>query len=111
MLALRTEYFGRVLDLLHYNISEAGAISYYLLKDLSEEELIRAIVRPTSDLAIESYGSPRKRYGFRYAPGVPQAIAKRSKREFRPAAPSRNAACLQPVARCCTRRAGSMTKR
>jgi Novel STAND NTPase 1 len=81
VLALRTEYFGRVLDLLHYNISEAGAISYYLLKDLSEEELIRAIVRPTSDLAIESYGSPRKRYGFRYAPGVPQAIARDLKRE------------------------------
>ena len=81
VLALRTEYFGRVLDALQYGVFDVGATSYYLLKELSEQELIRAIVRPTSDQPVKpGQQSPRDKYRFRYAAGVPQAIAKELKR-------------------------------
>jgi hypothetical protein len=80
VLALRTEYFGRILDPLEYNIFETQNVNYYLLKELSEDDLIRAIVRPTSDDHFGDHGSPRHEYKFRFARGLPQLIAKDLKR-------------------------------
>ncbi len=75
ILAIRTEFFGRLIDELRQNISDTPRIADYLLRDLSEEQLIRAIVRPTLDQSIGNFGNPRQHYRFKFAPSVPQAIA------------------------------------
>jgi hypothetical protein len=80
VLSFRTEFFGRILDQLDYSFFDGGNIGYFLLKELSGQDLIRAIVRPTVDQAIEKYGSPREKYCFRFAPNVPQKIAADLKR-------------------------------
>ena len=76
ILSLRTEYLGRTLDHLDQSVPDTGKINFYLLKDVSEQDLIRAIVRPTSEQPYGNHGSPRQRYKFRFAPGVPQRIAR-----------------------------------
>jgi hypothetical protein len=75
ILAIRTEFFGRLIDELRQSINDTTRISDYLLRDLSEEQLIRAIVRPTLDQSVGNYGNPRQHYRFKFAPSVPQAIA------------------------------------
>ena len=47
-----------------------------LLRDFSRSALIEAITRPTSETPLApGQPAPREKYGFRYAEGIPEAIA------------------------------------
>ena len=47
-----------------------------LLRDFSRSALIEAITRPTSEISLaDRKPSPREKYGFRYAEGIPEMIA------------------------------------
>src|SRR5262249_569059 len=77
VVSLRTEYFGRLVDRLRRGVREAAGVREYLLTDFDEESLVEAIRRPTVEVPIP-YASevPREKYGFRYAEGVPEQIAR-----------------------------------
>jgi WD40 repeat protein len=64
--ALRTEYYGRFVDGLRRGVWPAYGVREYLLTDLNEAQLTEAILRPTKF----------ERYGFRYVPGVAEALAR-----------------------------------
>jgi hypothetical protein len=66
ILAIRTEFFGRLVDELRQSIYDSIRIADYLLRDLSEEQVIRAIVRPTLDQSVGIFGNPRRHYRFKY---------------------------------------------
>jgi hypothetical protein len=76
ILALRTEYFGRLLARLRRNAFDAAVISDYLLTDLADDQLLEAIVRPSSSDDVDGYGAPRDVYKFKYAGRVAQGIAR-----------------------------------
>ena len=76
--ALRTEYYGRVIDRLRRGLYDMGRIREYLLSEIGEDDLLEAIRRPTFDKAIPYTSEvPFVKYGFRYAPGVAEEIARR----------------------------------
>ena len=76
IVSLRTEYYGRLLDHLRAGRRDMTGVRDDLLRDFSRDELIEAITRPTRETPLaEGQPSPRERYGFRYAPGLPEAIA------------------------------------
>jgi hypothetical protein len=76
--ALRTEYYGRVIDRLRQGLHDVGSIREYLLTDIDEPALVEAIRRPTSDEPIPHAAEiPAGKYGFRYGEGVAAAIASR----------------------------------
>ena len=76
ILALRTEYYGRLIDGLRRGLRDVGGVREYLLTDFDEDTLVEAIRRPTSEAEIP-YASevPYKKYRFRYAEGIPKKIA------------------------------------
>ena len=75
---LRTEYYGRVIDRLRRGLQDAGSIREYLLTDFDEVDLLEAIRRPTAAEAIPYTSDvPFKKYGFRFADGVAEEIARR----------------------------------
>jgi tetratricopeptide (TPR) repeat protein len=76
IVSLRTEYYGRLLDHLRAGRQDLTGVRDDLLRDFSQEALIAAIERPTSELPIaEGQPSPREKYGFRFAEGVAAQIA------------------------------------
>jgi formylglycine-generating enzyme required for sulfatase activity/tetratricopeptide (TPR) repeat protein len=77
IVALRTEYFGRFVDRLRRGAVDSTGVREYLLADFDEATLAEAVRRPTSDKAIP-YASevPFAKYGFRYADGVAEALAR-----------------------------------
>jgi WD40 repeat protein len=77
IVALRTEYYGRLVDRLRRGVHEAVGVREYLLTDFDEERLTEAIRRPTSTTKV-LYSSevPFEKYGFRYAEGVAEQIAR-----------------------------------
>lgn len=78
ILAIRTEFFGRLIYELRHSIDYSSRIPDYFLMDLSEEQLVRAIVLPTSDQPVGNFSipqEPRKHYHFMFAPGLPETIA------------------------------------
>ncbi len=78
ILALRTEYYGRVIDRLRRGLHDTGSIREYLLTDFDEDDLTEAIRRPTSAEPIPyAVDIPFEKYGFRYAPGAAEEIARR----------------------------------
>ncbi|QEH32544.1 WD domain, G-beta repeat [Aquisphaera giovannonii] len=64
IVALRTEYYGRLLDHLRQGRRDLVGVRDDLLRDFSRADVIEAIKRPTAEA----------RYGFRYADGVPEEI-------------------------------------
>jgi len=76
IVALRTEYYGRLLDHLRAGRRDLTGVRDDLLRDFSRSALIEAITRPTSETPLAP-GQPaaREQYGFRYAEGIPEAIA------------------------------------
>ena len=76
IISLRTEYYGRLLDHLRAGRRDLTGVRDDLLRDFSRSALIEAITRPTSEVPLaDGQPSPREKYGFRYAEGMPEAIA------------------------------------
>jgi len=76
IISLRTEYYGRLLDHLRAGRRDLTGVRDDLLRDFSRSTLIEAITRPTSETPLaDGQPSPREKYGFRYADGIPEAIA------------------------------------
>ena len=76
IISLRTEYYGRLLDHLRAGRRDLTGVRDDLLRDFSRSALIEAITRPTSETPLApGQPSPREKYGFRYAEGIPEAIA------------------------------------
>ena len=76
IISLRTEYYGRLLDHLRAGRRDLTGVRDDLLRDFSRSALIEAITRPTSETPLaDGQPSPREKYGFRYAEGIPEAIA------------------------------------
>jgi CHAT domain-containing protein/tetratricopeptide (TPR) repeat protein len=76
ILAIRTEYFGRLVAKLGRTAASPRGVTDYLLTDLSEDRLVKAIKRPSSEERVQELGSsPRGRYGFRFADGLAEKIA------------------------------------
>jgi tetratricopeptide (TPR) repeat protein len=71
LVALRTEFYGRFLDKTRQVAADTVNIRDYLLSELTEDQLVSAIVRPTLKDAVSSYGKPYEHYGFEYEPDVP----------------------------------------
>jgi hypothetical protein len=76
IISLRTEYYGRLLDHLRAGRRDLTGVRDDLLRDFCRSALIEAITRPTSQAPLAAgQPSPRAKYGFRYAEGIPEAIA------------------------------------
>ena len=76
IVALRTEYYGRLLDHLRAGRRDLIGVRDDLLRDFSRSALIEAITRPTSETPlVPGQPAPREQYGFRYAEGIPGKIA------------------------------------
>lgn len=74
LVALRTDYFGWLFSSILQAEVDQPHVKYYLLRDLTRGQLIDAITLPTSEDAVEGYGSPRSHYRFRYEEGLPEKI-------------------------------------
>ena len=78
LLSIRTEFYGRLLDMIRRHKADIARIRDYMLGDLTREQLIEAITRPTStDLRqeiIRGDGQPRKYYRFFYEPNLVEKI-------------------------------------
>ena len=75
IIAFRTEYHGQFYAQLRYS-ADVSRIADYFLADLARDQIIEAIVRPTSRQKICGYPiSPRDYYGFEYDEGLPEQIA------------------------------------
>jgi tetratricopeptide (TPR) repeat protein len=76
IVSLRTEFYGRLIGSLRQGPNGATGIRDYLLADLDRDDLVAFVTRPTSDRPIDHAREvPRDRYGFRFAEGVPEALA------------------------------------
>ena len=77
ILSMRTEYHGRLIDRLRRGVAETQGVREYLLTDLDLDALTEAIRRPTEAVRVRyADRAPFEVYGFRYAPGVAEAIAR-----------------------------------
>jgi energy-coupling factor transporter ATP-binding protein EcfA2 len=74
IVALRTEFYGRFIDALQVD-KRAAEFKQFLLSDLPRAALIEAIVRPTRQEALGSFGAPYDVYKFSFEPGLPEKIA------------------------------------
>ena len=76
IVALRTEYHGRLIDRLRRGVAETRSVREYLLTDLHKDALVEFIRRPTLQTKIRySDQVPREVYGFAYEDGVAETIA------------------------------------
>lgn len=76
IVCFRTEYHGQFYSQLRYG-ADVSRISDYFLNEFSEEQIVEAIVRPTSTDHIRGYGVPQAYYHFDFEKGLPTTIAKR----------------------------------
>ena len=76
IIALRTEFYGRFFNAMSLDFGAGAADSkQYELGDLSKEDIIRAIKRPTETDVVPGYGVPFDKYKFSYDQGVAERIA------------------------------------
>lgn len=74
LIALRTDYYGRFVGHMQRSHLKQPAVTHYLLDDLTPEQIVSAIERPTERDSKGDYGAPFDFYGFEYEPGLPQKI-------------------------------------
>lgn len=74
MFAFRTEFYGRFISEYGWSSIQSRNTQHYLLEELTEAQLLEAIVRPTSQRDIPGYGRPFDQYGFSFEPGLPEKI-------------------------------------
>jgi tetratricopeptide (TPR) repeat protein len=80
VVSLRTEYHGRLTDKLRKGANPTAGVRDYLLTDFGHEALTEVIRRPTSAEAVEHAAEvPAEKYGFRFAAGVAEDIARRTR--------------------------------
>jgi hypothetical protein len=80
ILSLRTEYHGRLTDGLRHGPQEVKGVRDYLLTDFGREQLLDAILRPTSPVPVvtpilHTADAPIEHYRFRYEDGLAEQIA------------------------------------
>jgi hypothetical protein len=75
IICFRTEYHGQFYAQLRYG-ADVSRINDYYLSDFTEEQLLEAILRPTSKEEIRGYGTPNDYYHFQYDGDLPHVIAK-----------------------------------
>jgi len=73
LVALRTEYFGRFVSAARRGFRGAGIAEYYL-DELSDAQVVEAILRPTAEEAVGALGAPRDFYRFTFDDGVAEQI-------------------------------------
>lgn len=73
LIALRTEYFGRFVSRARRGLRITG-ISEYYLDELSDPQIIEAVMRPTSIAEVNGLSSPHSLYQFDFKPGVVEGI-------------------------------------
>jgi tetratricopeptide (TPR) repeat protein len=79
IISLRTDYYGPLLDNLRAGRHDLTTVRDYFLRELSEDQTVEAIERPASDRPLaEGQPAPREHYKFRFAEGLPRAIARRA---------------------------------
>jgi hypothetical protein len=84
ILAVRTDYYGRLTDVLRKGLRDLRGVRDYLLTDLDREELLEAVLRPTSaDKGPYAAQSPQKKYDFTYAEGVAEQIVRQAQEASR----------------------------
>jgi len=76
LVVFRTEYHGRFYASLKAAGIDAASVEDYYLSDLTGNDLIEAITRPTLAEEIPGYGIPRDHYRFYYEPELPGEIAR-----------------------------------
>src|SRR5262249_14050146 len=77
IVALRTEYYGRLVDPLRRGAEGGEGVREYLLTDFDEDTLAEAVRRPTSqNPAPHARKIPFEKSRFRYGEGVPGARAR-----------------------------------
>jgi hypothetical protein len=72
IISLRTDYFGLFLDAIDDQSAQKVELIRYRLKNISQQDLVIAIKRPTRDEAVIGYGAPP--YGFKFEDGLPEII-------------------------------------
>ena len=82
IVALRSEYFGEFFDEISLEEFDFKGVKVTALKDLTTNQIIQAITRPTQSEPIENYGIPYDHYQFQFESGLPEKIA--SDLEFTP---------------------------
>jgi tetratricopeptide (TPR) repeat protein len=75
LVALRTEFYGRFFDRVRQVAADTVNIRDYLLTELSEEQIVSAIERPTLKTNFGNWGRPYDFYHFAFEPGVASTIA------------------------------------
>jgi hypothetical protein len=75
LIALRTEYYGRVVGRMQRFGMKPSKLMHYLLDELNEQQVVSAIKWPTSDKPYLNYGNPWDHYQFSFGVGVPELIA------------------------------------
>jgi hypothetical protein len=76
IITLRTEFYGQFDDELRRRSRHAhsSAMDSYLLPELGEKDLIRAIELPTLRQDVNRYGIPFDQYHFSFEDGLPRTI-------------------------------------
>jgi hypothetical protein len=70
LLAMRTEYFGRLSMDCRREDPDLFSIGDYYLSDLKEDEISEAMLLPTSEKDILGLGRPLDKYGFKFEEGL-----------------------------------------
>jgi hypothetical protein len=77
IMAIRTDYYGLLTDVLRRGLRDLRGVRDYLLTDLDPAALKEAILLPTSEVqAPRSESVPGQKYQFSYAPGVAEQVAR-----------------------------------
>jgi hypothetical protein len=74
IVALRTEYYGRFYSRLSRAFADSKRVREYSLEDLTPEQMLRAIVRPTLESPKLNGVSAREFYKFTYEDGLAEKI-------------------------------------
>jgi hypothetical protein len=74
LIAFRTEFYGYFTREVRRHGADEALLNNYLLDELTDDELVQAIERPTLRDKVPGYGVPWEQYRFSYQKGLPQRI-------------------------------------
>jgi len=81
IVSLRTAYLGRFLDRLLHAPEEGRCVRTFLVRELTEEELVEVIQQPTSQEPLPGTDEvPQEKYAFLFEQGLADDIAKEARR-------------------------------
>ena len=75
IIALRTEYYGRFFYEMQYGYTTQSDVKQYLLEDLTLQNLMAAIERPTLKKEVGVFSIPYEQYQFEYQGNLTKKIA------------------------------------